>query len=389
MGPGSRVRVAEYLGEWHSNVMGPRLRALLPAPLAIDGRERARIILGAAIGILFAGASGVLIARWLDLPVHTPWLVAPMGASAVLVFAIPASPMAQPWSVIAGNTFSTFVAVGVVHVVPQPILAAALAVAAAIATMFALRCLHPPGGAAALLVALGAQDDPAFAAFPLCANAVALALAGALYHRLTRRAPAMSAPATSATAHSLDDALDAVLARYNQLLDIGRDELRALVEDAQLDAYQRRLDDVRCEHIMARALVTTTRDAPLPDAWSLFASHHVKALPVVDAGGRLIGIVTQADFLRELEPTRLDARLQRRSDLAPSGEALRTRTVAEIMTRDVRVISADRHLIDLLPLFGGSGHHHIPVVDAERRLVGIVTQSDVVSALLRTARQRP
>ena len=104
-----------------------------------------------------------------------------------------------------------------------------------------------------------------------------------------------------------------------EVLDIGRDELRALVEDAQLDAYQRRLDDVRCEHIMARELVTTTRDTPLPDAWSLFARHRVKALPVVDGGSRLVGIVTQADFLRELDPSRLDARLQLRSAFGPGG----------------------------------------------------------------------
>ena len=47
----------------------------------------------------------------------------------------------------------------------------------------------------------------------------------------------------------------------------------------------------------------------------------------------------------------------------------------------VRVASVDRHLAELIPLFGSSGHHHIPIVDAEDRLVGIVTQSDVVAAL--------
>lgn len=51
------------------------------------------------------------------------------------------------------------------------------------------------------------------------------------------------------------------------------------------------------------------------------------------------------------------------------------------MTRQVRVASEHRHLVDLIPLFGSSGHHHIPIVDAAERLVGIVTQSDVVAAL--------
>ena len=51
------------------------------------------------------------------------------------------------------------------------------------------------------------------------------------------------------------------------------------------------------------------------------------------------------------------------------------------MTRQVRVASMDRYLSELIPLFGSTGHHHIPIVDADDRLVGIVTQSDVVAAL--------
>ena len=51
------------------------------------------------------------------------------------------------------------------------------------------------------------------------------------------------------------------------------------------------------------------------------------------------------------------------------------------MTRQVRVASADRHLAELVPLFADTGHHHIPIIDAEQRLVGIITQSDLVAAL--------
>ncbi|OYU74531.1 MAG: hypothetical protein CFE32_17470 [Alphaproteobacteria bacterium PA3] len=56
------------------------------------------------------------------------------------------------------------------------------------------------------------------------------------------------------------------------------------------------------------------------------------------------------------------------------------------MSRRVRVASADLHVIELLPLFSEGGHHHLPIVDAERRLVGIVTQSDLVRALHRAVK---
>jgi CBS domain-containing membrane protein len=51
------------------------------------------------------------------------------------------------------------------------------------------------------------------------------------------------------------------------------------------------------------------------------------------------------------------------------------------MARKVQVASANRHVIELVPLFSGGGHHHIPIIDAENRLVGIITQKDLLSAL--------
>jgi CBS domain-containing membrane protein len=56
-------------------------------------------------------------------------------------------------------------------------------------------------------------------------------------------------------------------------------------------------------------------------------------------------------------------------------------TVGEIMTRQVRVASADRPLTELVPVFSEGGHRHLPIIDAERRLVGIVTQSDLIRAM--------
>ena len=57
--------------------------------------------------------------------------------------------------------------------------------------------------------------------------------------------------------------------------------------------------------------------------------------------------------------------------------------VGQIMTREVRVISVGRQVSELVPLFSEAGHHHIPVIDADNRLAGIITQSDLVRALYR------
>lgn len=118
-----------------------------------------------------------------------PWLVAPMGASAVLVLGVPSSPLAQPWSGVGGNTLSALVGIACARWLGPPELAAAVAVAvgAAIGLMLALRCLHPPGGAAALMMVPGGITDPWFAVFPVLLNAALLAMAGIAYNNATRR----------------------------------------------------------------------------------------------------------------------------------------------------------------------------------------------------------
>ena len=367
------------------------LRAFWPAPIGVDWRERLRVVVGATLGILVtafvchsAGASASH--AW-------PWLVAPLGASAVLVFGVPSSPLAQPWAVVGGNTLSALVGVLCVRWVGSPELAAALAVGGAIALMFALRCLHPPGGASALLVALSGVSDPAFALYPVFVNSVLLMLAGVAYNNATQRAyphaprPASADAAQDGDAEALDAALDAVLARYNQVLDVSRDDLKALLEDTQLQAYQRKLANLRCGDIMSRELVTVVRDTPLAQAWALFREHRIKALPVVGPTGHIVGIVTPADFIRTVEPESgdsFDVRLREASGWARGPAGDRPQIVGQIMTRQVRVASVNRHLAELIPLFGSTGHHHIPVIGEGDRLVGIITQSDVVAALSRS-----
>jgi CBS domain-containing membrane protein len=238
-----------------------------------------------------------------------PWLVAPLGASAVLVYAVPASPMAQPWNVVGGNTLSALAGIaGVhgVHLLGSPELAAAVGVATAIALMLALRCLHPPGGATALMMVLGGVSDPMYALFPVMLNSALLVAVGIAYNNATRRAYphtqlAPPGPPVRPQDRQLDADLDAVLARRNQVLDVSRDDLKSLLAETRLRAYDRKLAEVRCADIMSRDLVTVEFGTSLEEAWALLRERRIKALPVVDRYFRIAGIVTHADFMRAAE----------------------------------------------------------------------------------------
>ena len=231
-------------------------RAFVPARTRIDSRERLRILAGTLIGVFLTGLlchlmGGVALNR-------LPWLIAPLGASAVLVFALPAGPMAQPWAVVGGNTLSALVGIAGVHgghLLGFPEVAAALAVGTALALMLVLRCLHPPGAAIALMMVLGSIDNPLFAVYPVLINSVLLVLAGIVYNNATGRPyPHMQlTPGNSAHAGAQDRVvrvveadLDAVLRHYNQVLDVSRDDLKALLAQAQLRAHERKLAEMRC-----------------------------------------------------------------------------------------------------------------------------------------------
>jgi CBS domain-containing membrane protein len=107
--------------------------------------------LGCFIGLLAVGA----ISRAVVGPEGAPYIAAYMGAAAVLIFAAPHSPLSQPWPLLAGHVVSALVGVTCHQLIPDLLLASASAVALAILVMQALRCLHPPGGAAAMVAVLG------------------------------------------------------------------------------------------------------------------------------------------------------------------------------------------------------------------------------------------
>lgn len=369
-------------------VLGSVLRVLAgfrPARTRVDGRERARASAGAAFGILAAA----LIARagGASLWPQVPWLAAPLGASAVLVFAVPASPLAQPWPVIGGNVLSALVGSLCAAMIGDPAWACAVGVGTAILVMFACRCLHPPGGATALLVALNAAG-PQFALFPMLVDSTLLVAAGILYNSLTGRryphAQGWSTQPRQASSRFTAADLDAALAHYNQVIDVSPDDLEEILRFAEASAYQRNFGHLICGDVMTRDALTAEYGTPLDQAWRTMRARHIKALPVIDRARRIVGIVTVSDFMQHAGNERHDGLAQRlRALLHRDGRvhSSKPEVVGQIMTPRVRVVSADRPLAELVPLFAEAGHHHIPVIDREQRLAGIITQSDLVRAL--------
>jgi CBS domain-containing membrane protein len=144
--------------------------------------ERLRAVFGAFIGLALV----LVAAQYLkELTGINEWLIASLGASALLVFALPQSPMAQPWAVIAGNTLSALVGISINHLITEPLIAMPLATSLSILGMFILRCLHPPAAAVALIAVLGNVLLYRYAFFPVMVDSILLIMAGAIYSNFT------------------------------------------------------------------------------------------------------------------------------------------------------------------------------------------------------------
>ena len=194
----------------------------------------------------FLGILGMLAVCYSALDTWgTALVITSMGSSAVLLFAVPHSPMAQPWPVFGGNLISAAVGITCAKLFGDTVLAASLAVALAIAAMYYTRCLHAPGGAAALAVVMGGPSVHAlgygYLVTPILINVVMLLTITVLFNapfrhrryprRLAELAAAVAAPPSQPAAPPPEKAMIAhsdlvyALSQIDSFIDVTEEDL--------------------------------------------------------------------------------------------------------------------------------------------------------------------
>ncbi len=329
----------------------------------------------ACLGALLAiGFTGVISGYLFGQGPHLPLIVAPMGASAVLLFAVPASPLAQPWSIIGGNTISALMGIIAAYFIRDPIIATGVGVSLAIGAMSFTRCLHPPGGAAALTAVLGGPVVAGwgflFPFVPVALNSCILVGLGLLFHKLSKRNYPHVVPKPAENTHQTIDLpsavrvgfreedVDAALEALDETFDIDRADLGRLLQQVQLQAAIRSNGKISCADIMSRDVIAIG-EAPEPDAARhLLLKHNIRTLPVKDPEGRLIGTVG----LRELSRG--------------------TETIAHAISRPTVARPSDPAL-SLLPVLTDGRTHAVIIVDDDYRILGVISQTDLLSAVAR------
>lgn len=361
------------------------LRSFFPAPLSVGPKEWLRAVIGVGLVVL----PMVSIGLWLFGGPVTLHIVAPAGASAVILFSASSSPFAQPWSVLGGNLIAATIGVALGLSALPTVAAAVLAVCLAIACLFLLRCMHPPSCALAMVAAIGGPGISELGyglLIPVAFNSLLLVAAALVYNNLTHHpypkprssninAQRPSVPLGEAQMSFTGNDVDRALEDFGEIVDITRDDLVELIKRTETHAIRRSMGMVTAGDIMCRELHWIGPGARIRKAWQIVREHRLHSLAVIEPDSRqLVGIITLTDLLQHSDPSPSRLNLRR---LAFNREA----RVERLMSAPVVSVHEGAHLTDLVHLLADRGMSCLPVVDAKQRLVGMITQTDLIAGL--------
>lgn len=379
-------------------ITGRLIRAIGPAMAPISLRESTRAGLGATLGLVIVGL--FVLAPTVDLRLGL-YLVAPFGATSVLIFAVPNSPLAQPWSAIVGNTLAAIVGVAVCLTVSEPSLRIALAVGIAIALMSLARAVHPPAGAVAMTAAMSPDAIHElgfrFAITPVATGTTLLVLIAWIYARTTgRRYPfrqfeeqnvqgTSDQPPAERLGLSEAELVD-ILQRYRQSLNLGVEDLARLIGAAELQAASHQTGAMTVTDIMSRNLITVGPDTTLFEVADLFERHRFTSLPVVGPGGEFVGVIFQIHLISQAAREGLK---HDRSFIPAFRHMLGREQIKPTIARDIMQVCGPRAaattpLSALLPMMADGEVDAVPVLE-NNHIIGIVTRTDLIAAMARSA----
>ncbi|MBU9889531.1 MAG: CBS domain-containing protein [Candidatus Omnitrophica bacterium] len=129
--------------------------------------------------------------------------------------------------------------------------------------------------------------------------------------------------------------------------------------------------NVPIHEMMEAAVITIGEEDPLSVAEEKMRRHGIRHLPVVDRDGRITGLFTQRDLLRILP-----SRLKEEDPVDP--ELLRCHTMKDVMKRDVETLPSGETISKAVALMWDKKYGCVPIVDGDRRVVGILTAIDIL-----------
>jgi CBS domain-containing membrane protein len=363
-----------------------------PVNLSVKGR------LLAVISSFIAILAVAWVSQQSGLHSVYPIIVASMGASAVIVFITPGSPLAQPWPLIGGHLVSAVIGIACARLFTDMIFASACAAGGSILVMLLLRCLHPPGAATALMpIIAGHPMNYSFVLMPVGINVAIMLVMAIVINRWVLRHEYPTIPSADGKKHKhnmlsqssplagiSEQDLEQALENMDRFMDVSAGDLSKLLAQAQVQRFKRHSGPITCADIMVKNILTVEYGTDVEDAWKIMHHEKLKAMPVIDRARRVIGIITWNDFFKFINADANESFQEKfRSFIrrTPDVSTDKPESVGHVMTRPVSVLPESASIAELIPLMSSRGYRQIPIVNSENRLTGMVYQANLIAAL--------
>jgi len=373
------------------------IKYLTVDPVNLSIKFKLVSLLACFCSIFFIALITKIVSPWPGYPM----IVASMGASAIILFFIPGSPLAQPWPFVGGQLISAVVGVFCALNINETSTAAATAVGASVFLMLVLRCLHPPAAATSLTPIMAGTSltslGYSFVIVPVAINVITMLFLAIVINRyvmkrnypsaLTIQEEVNQRHAITEPSHQVgfsEQDLSLALDNSDVFIDMTHTELGQLLTQVEMNTFQRIKGTILCSDIMIKDVIAVEFGTEVEEAWRLMRTHKLKAMPVIDNARRVIGIITWNDFFKCMDLNAYDSFqekfrcfIRRTADVT----ATKPEAVGLIMTPAVVSLPDTTHIADLIPLMSLKGIRQIPIIDSERRLTGMVYQANLIAAL--------
>ena len=174
----------------------------------------------------------------------------------------------------------------------------------------------------------------------------------------------------------------AAMKEISGYLDITPGDFKEVYLLAYRHARERLLRQVTAREIMTRDVAWVRVDTPLPEVAALMAQRGVSGVPVLDAADRVVGVISEKDFLRSMSGGGITSFMglvaARLGEGGCQGQSLSGRQAADLMSSPAVTVTEDTRVMEIIKLFKEKGLNRVPVLDAQGRLSGLVSRGDLL-----------
>ncbi len=366
-------------------------------PVKLSIKAKLLSLLACFCSIFFIALITKIISPWPGYPL----IVASMGASAIILFFIPNSPLAQPWPFVGGQLVSAIVGMACALNISETSTAAATAVGGSIIIMLLMRCLHPPAAATSLTpIMAGASLTSlgySFVIIPVAINVLTMLFLAIIINRwvMGRNYPSplpvkkeinqrhsMTQPSHQVGFSEQD--LSLAIEKNDVFVDMTHAALSKLLTQVEMNTFQRIKGSISCADIMIKDVIAVEFGTEVEQAWEIMRINKLKAMPVIDKARRVIGILTWNDFFKCIDLNAYDSfqdKFRKFIRRTANITASKPEAVGLIMTTSVTTLVDTTHIADLIPMMSIGGYRQIPIINSEQRLTGMVYQANLIAAL--------